>query len=223
MSLFATGKKDTEQGMKYLFMVTKDGIAKKTEIDAFKHVRKSGLIAISLKKGDALRAVRKTTGEDEILVVTKKGQSIRFKEKDVRSMGRGAAGIHAMRLKKGDEVVGVDIVPTTRVQAKETKVKEHYLLVVMENGYGKRTLVKEYRLQTRGGSGVKTANVTPKTGEVVYAKVLWGEEEDLMVISRKGQVIRTPIDSIAKISRGTQGVRIMRMDEGDKVVSAACV
>ncbi|KKW19107.1 MAG: gyrase subunit A protein, partial [Candidatus Adlerbacteria bacterium GW2011_GWC1_50_9] len=92
-----------------------------------------------------------------------------------------------------------------------------------ENGYGKRTLVKEYRIQTRGGSGVKTANVTQKTGEVVYAKVLCGQEEDLMVISRKGQVIRTPIDSIAKISRGTQGVRIMRMDEGDKVVSAACV
>ncbi len=221
MSLFATGKKDTEQGMKYLFMVTKDGIAKKTEIDAFKNVRKSGLIAISLKKGDTLRAVRKTTGEDEILVVTKKGQSIRFKEKDVRSMGRGAAGIHAMRLKKGDEVVGVDIVPAK--QAKTAQPKEEYLLVVMENGYGKRTAVKEYRIQTRGGSGVKTANVTAKTGEVVYAKVLWGAEEDLMVISRKGQVIRTPIDSIAKISRGTQGVRIMRMDEGDKVVSAACV
>ncbi|MDO8655109.1 MAG: DNA gyrase subunit A [bacterium] len=222
MSLFAMGKKDVEQGMKYLFMVTKDGIAKKTEIDAFKNVRKSGLIAISLKKGDALRAVRKTTGEDEILVVTKKGQSIRFKEKDVRSMGRGAAGIHAMRLKKGDEVVGVDIVPGKQVKRTQPD-KEEYLLVVMENGYGKRTAVKEYRIQTRGGSGVKTANVTLKTGEVVYAKVLWGQEEDLMVISRKGQVIRTPIDSIAKISRGTQGVRIMRMDEGDKVVSAACV
>ena len=220
MSLFAAGKKDAEQGMKYLFMVTKNGIAKKTAIDEFKNVRRSGLIAISLKKGDALRAVRKTTGEDEILVVTKKGQSIRFREKDVRSMGRGAAGIHAMRLKKGDEVVGVDVVPHSG-QAKGSQ--ESYLLVVMENGYGKRTGVREYRIQTRGGSGVKTANVTQKTGEVVYAKVLTGAEEDLMVISRKGQVIRTPIDSIAKISRGTQGVRIMRMDEGDKVVSAACV
>ena len=220
MSLFAAGKKDAEQGMKYLFMVTKNGIAKKTAIDEFKNVRRSGLIAISLKKGDALRAVRKTTGEDEILVVTKKGQSIRFREKDVRSMGRGAAGIHAMRLKKGDEVVGVDVVPHSG-QAKGSQ--ESYLLVVMENGYGKRTGVREYRIQTRGGSGVKTANVTQKTGEVVYAKVLCGQEEDLMVISRKGQVIRTPIDSIAKISRGTQGVRIMRMDEGDKVVSAACV
>ena len=220
MSLFAAGKKDAEQGMKYLFMVTKNGIAKKTAIDEFKNVRRSGLIAISGKKGDALRDVRKTTGEDEILVVTKKGQSIRFREKDVRSMGRGAAGIHAMRLKKGDEVVGVDVVPHSG-QAKGSQ--ESYLLVVMENGYGKRTGVREYRIQTRGGSGVKTANVTQKTGEVVYAKVLCGQEEDLMVISRKGQVIRTPIDSIAKISRGTQGVRIMRMDEGDKVVSAACV
>ena len=216
LSLFAMGKKDTEQGMKYLFMVTKNGITKKTPIDAFQHVRRSGLIAISLKKGDALCSVRKTTGEDEILLATKKGQAIRFKEQDVRSMGRGAAGIKGMRLKKGDEVIAMDVAPRNGNQ-------DPYFLVVTENGYGKRTRVQEYRMQTRGGSGVKTANVTPKTGEVRYAKVLCGKEEDLMVISKKGQVIRTPIDSIAKISRGTQGVRIMRLDEGDKVVSAACV
>ena len=130
----------------------------------------------------------------------------------MRSMGRPAAGIHAMRLKKGDEVVGMDVIQNSK-----------YLFILMENGYGKRTDVKEYRLQTRGGSGIKTANVTPKTGNLVYAKVLQGIEEDLIVISRKGQVIRTPVDSIPKISRSTQGVRIMRLDEGDKVVSAACL
>jgi DNA gyrase subunit A len=219
LSLFAFGKKDAESGIKYLVMITKDGIIKKTPLEDFKNARRSGLIAMSLKKGDVLRSVQKSTGEDELIITTRKGQSIHFKEKDVRSMGRPAAGIHAMRLKRGDEVVGMDVVQPTN--GKE-QVARH-LFILMENGYGKRTDVKEYRLQTRGGSGIKTANVTPKTGNLVYAKVLQGIEEDLIVISRKGQVIRTPVDAIPKISRSTQGVRIMRLDEGDKVVSAACL
>ena len=205
--------------MKYLVMVTKNGIMKKTALADFENIRRSGLIAISLKKDDALKMVGKTTGEDEIMLVTKKGQSIHFREKDVRSMGRPAAGTHAMRLKKGDEVVGMDMVQSANGKEQQAR----YLFILMENGYGKRTDVEEYRLQTRGGSGIKTANVTPKTGNLVYAKVLQGVEEDLIVISRKGQVIRTPVDSIPKISRSTQGVRIMRLDEGDKVVSAACL
>ena len=219
LSLFSIGKEDVAAGTKYLVMVTKQGIMKKTEIEDFKNVRKSGLIAISLNKGDALMAARKTTGLDEIIIVTKKGQSIRFREKDVRPMGRTAAGIHAVRLKKGDEVVGMDVVPNAKLPV---DVKT-FLLVVTENGYGKRTDIKEYRLQSRGGSGIKTANVTPKTGQLVYSHVLQGDEEDLIVISRKGTVIRTPIGSIAKISRSTQGVRLMKLDEGDKVASAACV
>lgn len=238
LSLFALGKKDTEQGVKNLVMITKDGVMKKTLLEDFKNVRRSGLIAISLKKGDALRAVRKTTGEDEIIITTKKGQSIRFQEKEVRSMGRTAAGIRGIRLKKDDEVVGMDVISTTKLKAQSQqkengseKADTQYLLVVMENGYGKRTDVKEYRIQSRGGSGIKTANITAKTGDLVYAKVLGGEEEDLIVISQKGQIIRTPIDSIAKISRSTQGVRIMRLEEGDpstgsgqdKVASAAAL
>ena len=227
LSLFALGKKDTESGIKYLVMITKDGIIKKTPLEDFKNVRKSGLIAMSLKKGDVLRSVQKSTGEDELIITTKKGQSIHFREKDVRSMGRPAAGTHAMRLKKGDEVVGMDMVQSANGKEQQAR----YLFILMENGYGKRTDVEEYRLQARGGSGIKTANVTPKTGNLVYAKVLQGVEEDLIVISRKGQVIRTPVDSIPKISRSTQGVRIMRLDEGDpstgsgrdKVVSAACL
>ncbi|HZX50276.1 MAG TPA: DNA gyrase subunit A [Candidatus Paceibacterota bacterium] len=223
LSLFAIGKEDVEAGVKYLVMVTKHGVIKKTPLEDFKNVRRSGLIAISLKKGDALWAVRKTTGQDEIIITTKKGQAIRCKEKDVRPMGRTASGIHGIRLKKGDEVVGMDVIAKNPKLQESKPKQERYVLVVTENGYGKRTDIKEYRLQSRGGSGIKTANITSKTGDLVYACVLSGEEEDLIVISRKGTIIRTAIESIAKISRSTQGVRIMKLEDGDHVASAACV
>ena len=210
--------KDEQDLFKYLVIATKNGIIKKTPIDDFKNVRKSGLIAIHLKKGDELRKVGKSFGEDEIILATKKGQAIRFKEKEIRPMGRTAAGIRGIRLKKGDEVVGMDI-----IKAKSEKLKaKNYLLVVTENGYGKRTDLKEYRLQGRGGSGIKTAKITSKTGEIVSSKLLT-DEEDLIVISQKGQVIRVAISNIPKISRSTQGVRLMRLDEGGKVASATCI
>ena len=211
-------KENQENGMRYLVMVTKNGIIKKTALDEFENVRKSGLIAINLKKGDLLKGVNRTSGEDEIILVTKKGQSIRFKEDNVRAMGRTAAGVTGIRLKKEDELIGMDIIKTQKVKEKT----QNYLLVVSENGYGKRTDLKEYRLQTRGGSGIKTANITSKTGDLVASKVLSGQEEDLIVISQKGQIIRTPINSISIISRSTQGVRIMRLEKGDKVASGAC-
>jgi len=226
------GKAD--QGfIKYLVIATKDGIIKKTALEEFENVRRSGLIAITLKKGDALRKVSRTTGEDEIILVTKKGQSVRFKEKEIRPMGRAAAGIRGIKLKKADEVVGMDVVDVKRQQG-----KKQYLLVVTENGFGKRTDLKEYRLQGRGGSGIKTVQVAPKTGDLVASKVLTtralakGEneakaslptEEDLIVISQKGQVIRAAISSISKLSRVTQGVRIMKLGEGDQVASATCI
>ena len=223
LNLFALGKKDIEQGIKYMVMATKDGLVKKTPLEDFKNARRAGLIAISLKKGDELRIVRKSTGNDQIIVTTKKGQSIRFKEEDARAMGRSAAGTRAIRLKKGDEMVGMDVISENgKGKTQDPKKDGDYLLILTESGYGKRTLLKEYRMQSRGGSGIKTANITAKTGSLVYAKVLTGQEEDLIVISRKGQVIRTTVADIAKISRSTQGVRIMRLDEGDKVVSAAC-
>jgi DNA gyrase subunit A len=198
-------------------MATKDGIIKKTELTDFENVRKSGLIAITLKKGDLLNQVRKTAGTDGVIMVTKKGQAINFKEKDIRPMGRTAAGIRGIKLGKGDEVVGMDIV----VENKDPKQKS-YVLVVTENGYGKRTEISEYRLQGRGGTGIKTVNVTPKTGQLISSRVLT-DEEDLIVISQKGQVIRTEIKSIPILSRATQGVRIMRLDDGDKVASATCM
>jgi len=219
LSLQTIGKEDKDQGVKYLVMITKNGIIKKTALDDFENIRRSGLIAISLKKGDALRMVRKTTGNDEIILVTKKGQSIHFKEKDIRAMGRQASGIRGIRLKKDDEVIGMDVI---KIQNPKSKI-QNYLLVVTENGYGKRTDVKEYKLQGRGGSGIKTAQATPKTGGLVASMILTGEEEDLIVISQKGQVIRTKIGTIAKLGRATQGVRIMRLDPEDKVASAACI
>jgi DNA gyrase subunit A len=214
LSIFSIGKKDEELGIKYLVMATKNGIIKRTELSDFKNVRRSGLIAITLKKNDSLQSVCKSTGKDEIILITKQGQSIRFQEQDVRPMSRTAAGNMGIRLKKIDELKGMDVIkPKT----------ENYLLVLTENGYGKRTNLLEYRLQGRGGSGIKTANITDKTGGIASTKILSGKEEDLIVISQKGQVIRTPISAIAKLSRSTQGVKIMRLDKGDKVASGACM
>jgi len=218
LSVFALDKDKKQLENKCLVMVTKDGIIKKTKLDQFSKVRRSGLKAISLKKGDILRKVKITEGKDEIILITKKGQSIRFKEKDVRSMGRTAAGVKGIRLKKADEIIGMEIIKT---QSTKRKAK-NYLLIVMENGYGKRTNIQEYRAQGRGGSGIKTANITAKTGEIVSAKLLT-EEKDLIVISQKAQVIRTKISQISKLSRATQGVRIMRLQEKDKVASVICI
>jgi DNA gyrase subunit A len=222
LTLMPLGKEDKDLGIKYLIMATKNGIIKKTAIGEFENVRRSGLIAITLKKGDLLRKVSKSTGNDEIILVTKKGQSIRFKEKELREMGRPAAGVKGIRLKKGDELIGMEIVRAKNEKIKTKRPKE-YLLVVSENGFGKRTDLSEYKLQGRGGTGIKTAKISKKTGDLVASRLLSGEEEDLIVISQKGQVIRTKIGSIPKLGRATQGVRIMRLEEGDKVASATCL
>jgi DNA gyrase subunit A len=206
-----------KNGGKYLVMVTKNGRIKKTDLKEFENVRKSGIIAIKLEKGDALKKVVKTTGEDDIVLTTKNGIAIRFKEKDIRPMGRGAAGVKGIHLKKGDEVISMDVV--------EKKDSKQYLLVVMENGYGKRTDVAQYKVQGRGGSGIKAAQITSKTGPMIMACILEdvGEEVDLIVISQQGQVIRTSVKSISLLGRATQGVRIMRLEDGDKVASGACL
>ncbi|MDP2930321.1 MAG: DNA gyrase C-terminal beta-propeller domain-containing protein, partial [bacterium] len=159
-----------------------------------------------------------------------------------REMGRQAAGIHGIRLKKGDEVVGMDVIKTaihntqstirntgkpTFAKAsagkKDEKTEKQYVLIVTENGYGKRSEISDYRIQNRGGSGIKTAKITPKTGNIIAARILDGTEEDLIVISQRGQVIKTVISAIPKLSRATQGVRLMKLEAGDKVASAACI
>ncbi len=223
LSLVPVEKNKTDAApAKFLVMVTRNGRIKKTALDEFGNVRKSGIIAIKLEKGDALKKVVKTTGEDDIMLATRQGIAIRFKEKDIRPMGRAAAGVKGIKLKKGDEVVGMDVIENSKFEIRNSKL---YLLVVMENGYGKRTQIAEYKVQGRGGSGIKTANITAKTGGIMLATILEdsAEDEDLIVISQQGQVIRTVTKSISVLGRATQGVRIMRLDAGDKVASGTCV
>ncbi|KKW22059.1 MAG: gyrase subunit A protein [Parcubacteria group bacterium GW2011_GWA1_51_12] len=211
MSILAAPKerRKGEKGSDFLVMVTKDGVIKKVEGSVFRDVRRSGLIALTLKSGDALRWVKLTSGTNEIILVTKFGQAVRFSEKDVRPMGRQAAGVHAMRLKKNDEVVGMDVITEPGAN----------LLVMMANGYGKKTPLKQYKRQRRGGSGIKTAKVTPKTGHVVVTHVLTEPESQIVAISQRGQVIRTELSAIPTLGRATQGVRIMRLDESDALAS----
>lgn len=212
-SIISLGKENGEN--KFLAMATKYGIIKKTNIAEFTNVRRVGLAAIKLQKNDSLRWVNITQGNDEIILVTNKGQAIRFFEKDVRSMGRGASGVRGIRLKKDDYVVGMNIIKKDRPVD---------LLVVTENGFGKKTPVKYYKKQRRGGSGIKTAKITSKNGGIIAATTLAvGEESDIVTISLRGQVIRTPLSSISVLGRSTQGVRIMRLGKDDKAVSITCL
>ncbi|MFH0928418.1 MAG: DNA gyrase subunit A [bacterium] len=205
---------------KYLVMVTKNGVVKKTELAEFGNVRRSGLIAINLKDGDSLDWVRPSTGSDEIVLVTALGQSIRFKEKNVRPMGRNASGVRALKVKGKDHLVSMDL-----VDAELAKKKMLELLVITEEGLGKRTNLDEYRIQNRGGSGIKTAMITKKTGAIVDARVVLGDsDQDVLAVSRNGQVIRFPYSTIRVAGRATQGVRCMRFKEaGDQVISATLV
>lgn len=203
--------KEAQQKDTSFFFVTKHGIIKKVRSDKFGNIRKSGLIALTLKKGDELLAVRLVEKGDDVMLVTKNGQSIRFKESDVRAMGRSAAGIKGISLKGDDEVVGVGII--------RKGVSDPMVLVVTENGYGKKTEASEYKVQNRGGSGIKTANLTSKTGKLVSAKVTTPEDSEIIVISKKSQVIRTEIKDISALGRATQGVRIMKLRSGDTIAS----
>ena len=201
----------TKSSGDYLFMTTNKGTVKKTKIADFVNVRKSGLIAIKLREGDLLDWVRPTSISDQVIIVTRNGQSIRFKEDNVRSMGRASMGVRGIRLKGDDKVVAMDVIKNENASR---------LLVVMENGLGKTTPVKEYRFQSRGGSGVKTAHLTPKTGKIIGAGVLFENiKGDLVLISKHGQMIRLPIDQLPTTGRATQGVYVMRLNGDDKVAS----
>lgn len=199
---------------KYLMMVTTNGVIKKTDIHAFSNVRRSGLIAIKLKDNDQLFAVQPTTGKDEVMLVADNGQAVRFKEKVIREMGRSASGVRGIRLKGVSKVVGMDTVENGEATNKQ-------LTVVMSNGYGKRSDLKHYKVQNRGGSGIKTANVTDKTGSITRGFVIDTKtdiDNDVLIMSQKGQVIRLPLKSISVLGRATQGVRVMKFkDPGDKV------
>ncbi len=200
---------------KNLVVITKKGIIKKTPLKEFSNIRRSGLIAITLKKGDEVCRVRKTSGKDEVAIVTREGQMIRFNEKDVRAMGRQAGGVKGVTLRKGDEVADAAII------SKE-EVAKVYLLLLTENGYGKRIKVKSYRPQKRGGVGVKTIKNTEKVGKIISLRIIL-DEKDLIAISRKGKVIRVELKNVSEQSRVTQGVRLMKLDKGDSLASIICI
>lgn len=194
---------------KYIVMTTKDGIIKKTPLEQFSAIRKSGLYAINLKQGDELIGVKLTDGKQQLIIVTSSGYSIRFSEDDVRSMGRSAAGVKAVTLREGDVAVGMDIVDETSE-----------LLTVSEKGYGKRTSMGEYGLQGRGGKGVKTYKVTDKTGKLVGAKVVKNNDE-MLLINNQGTIIRLNVSDISETGRNTLGVKLMKAEDDVKVVSIA--
>ena len=196
----------------YLFFVTKKGVVKRTHAREFKNIRTSGIRAINLKEDDELLDVRLTNGEQDIVIGASNGKAIRFNESTVRSMGRVASGVRGINLANNEFVVGLSLVGDDKNE----------VLIVTENGYGKRTNINEYRTQNRGGKGVKTLNVTSKNGPLVKLKSVAGNE-DLIIITNKGMMIRLPIEQIATSSRATQGVRLMRLNEGQIVVTVAIV
>lgn len=198
-------------------MATAKGLIKKTALTDFSNIRRTGIIAIALKKGDALKWVRLSAGKDQVILASEKGQAIRFKESQIRPMGRAAAGVRAMRLKKDDSIAGFDIING------ETDVKSSpKFLTVMEKGFAKQTPLGQYKIQNRGGSGIKTANVTPKTGGLVSAHIVSAQTQ-LFALSAKGQVLRTELASVRMTGRAAQGVRIMNLKPGDRLAGVVIV
>mgnify|MGYP001078733687 FL=1 len=196
---------------KYLLMVTKDGLIKKTKLTEFDSIRKVGKIAITLVDGDELISVKLSTGEDEILLASHFGKCIRFSEKDVRATGRNSMGVKSMSIAKNDFIVDATIID-----------QDSQVITITQNGYGKRSKVSDYRLQSRGGKGIKAGNITEKTGKVVCLKQV-NEDQDLMIISDNGVIIRTPVSDISSFARSAMGVKIMRLRDEAKIVSVAKV
>jgi len=218
--------------MQYLLFTTRNGIVKKTKIKEYSSIRPSGLVAISLSKGDRLLTTHLTSGEDEVLLVTAAGKAIRFSEKDVRNTGRATKGVKGISLKKDDYVIGSDVITAVK------KAGAH-LLTITQNGYGKMTALSEYNLQGRGGQGVFTHKTSDKTGAIVDMMIVattpnktsevkpqTSEVEDigaadLLVVSTSGQTIRLPLSDIPSTGRHTQGVRIIRLNKDDQVAALA--
>jgi DNA gyrase subunit A len=197
-------------GTDAFMLVTEKGVAKKVKGEQFEDVRRSGIIAMNLQAGDSLIAALPVSKGNSVILVSAEGQSIRFKESDIREMGRTAGGVRAMKIGAKDKIVGADVV---------SNEKESQILVVADMGFGKRTDAKEYKIQKRGGSGIKTGKVTPKTGKIIAARVVSPEMSEIIVASQKGQVIRTELKQVPSLSRATQGVRVMKLREGDRIAA----
>lgn len=209
-SIIRMGKDDSKTG--YFFMSTRLGTVKKTSISDYENIRTSGLIAINLDENDELQWIRPTTGDDEIIISTSNGQAIRFHEKDARPMGRAARGVRGVRLRPGDQVVGMDIVEDNST-----------IFVISEKGYGKRTKIAQFTPHRRGGVGIKSAVVNKKTGPLIEVRSLAADSSEVIIISTKGQTIRLGLKDIPQMGRVTQGVRIMRMNADDSVASIGLV
>ena len=205
-------EKETAREYKYLLMATENGVVKKTALPEFKKIRANGLTAIKLDQGDQLIGVKATTGDDQAIILTREGKSVRFKETDVRPMGRSTRGVTGIKFRsKEDRVVGIGIVESD----------EQQLLTLSEYGFGKMTALKEYATQKRGGTGIFTFRVTPKTGNVACARILREEDEEIVVISEKSKVIRADLKDVPKLKRQTSGVKMMNIASGDRVATVA--
>ncbi|HET7713196.1 MAG TPA: DNA gyrase subunit A [Patescibacteria group bacterium] len=203
----------TKPDGQFLFMATRKGVVKKTPLSAYAAIRRNGIIAINLGTGDSLGWVRMTGGSDELLLVTRNGMSIKFKETDVRPTGRDTSGVVGIKIKEGDEVVGMD-----------KAYGDSFFIVVLEKGFGKKTAVSSWPIQGRGGQGVKAAEVTDRTGKIMAARAVTNEKEDLIITSNAGQVIKLPISEVPSLGRQTQGVILMRFSDKnakDYVTTAA--
>jgi DNA gyrase subunit A len=202
---------------KFVVMATRQGVIKKTELMAFSNIRSSGIIASSFDEGDTLISARISSGKDDIFMATKGGQSIRFSEDDVRAMGRTARGVKGISLAEKDEVVAMEVLPSDSTEAAKIR-----LLSVSSKGYGKRTPLEEYRQQGRGGSGIINLKTGEKIGDLVTVSVVH-DDDDVIVISNQGQLIRTPVNTISEMGRATQGVRVIRLEDNESVQAIAVV
>ena len=205
-------RKDKDLDNTFLFMCTQQGVVKKTAISHYRNLRQNGLITIRLDKGDQLKWIRLSSGEDEIVISTAQGQANRFSEADVRSMGRTARGVRGIKLRDGDQVVGMDIVKP-----------ETTFFVLSENGYGKQTDAEQFTAHRRGGVGIKSAVLNKKTGRLVISRSLSKRASEVVAISEKGKTIRIDLKNVSRLKRSTQGVRLMRLDRNDKVVSLVVI
>lgn len=207
--------KENGKKAKYVILATKNGVIKKTDIASYESIRKTGIIAIKLTAGDLLRWAKLTNGDNIIFLISKKGMSIKFSEKDVRPMARDTMGVRGIKIKPGDELIGMDVIEEEDVKAD--------LLVVTEKGIGKKTSVSAWPTQLRGGVGVKAASLAEKTGDIVNAQILTKEDEGIILTSKKGQVMRTTLRSLPRLTRDTQGVIIMRLSGDDRVAAATVI
>ena len=209
-ALLAVREWPDQEGQQFIVMGTRKGIIKKTDLSAFRNPRAGGIIAIGVEEGDAVMAVAQTSGQDEIFIGTREGMAIRFPESDARPMGRSAYGVRGINLREGDEVVAMEMV----------RPGGGTLLTVVENGYGKRTELDEYRVQSRGGIGIINIQTSERNGRVVGIAYVRGDDE-VMFITQQGKILRTRTEDIRTIGRATQGVRLIDLEEGDRVVSVA--